>query len=75
MSVDLYNQHTAISELQQTEEEMVEQHRTINEFLSHFLPESRALYNTTNYVEYDQDGEYHLMFSLVPQFISLLIVL
>lgn len=56
MSVELYNQHAAISELQQTEEILVDQHKAMNEFISQFLPESRDLYNLTNYVDYDQDA-------------------
>lgn len=57
MSVELYNQHAAISDLQQTEEEVVDHHQKVNEFLMKFLPESRELYKLTNYVDYDQDGE------------------
>lgn len=57
MSDDLLNQHAAISDLQQAEEIVVDQHKAINEFLAQFLPESRDLYNMTNSVEYDQDGK------------------
>lgn len=57
MSDDLLNQHAAISDLQQAEEIVVDQHKAINEFLAQFVPESRELYNMTNSVEYDQDGE------------------
>lgn len=56
MSDELLVQHAAISDLQQTEEMVVDQHRAINDFLSHFLPESLRLYNLTNYVDYDQDA-------------------
>lgn len=56
MSDELYNQHAAISDLQQAEEVVVDQHKAINEFLMRFLPESRDLYNLTNYVDYDQDA-------------------
>ncbi|XP_065362723.1 kinesin-like protein Klp10A [Calliphora vicina] len=55
MSDELLVQHAAISDLQQTEEMVVDQHRAINEFLTQFLPESMRLYNLTNYVDYDQD--------------------
>lgn len=58
MSVELYNQHAAISELQQAEEIVNDQHKALNEFLLTFIPESRELYNISNYVDYDQDGEY-----------------
>lgn len=56
MSVELYNQHAAISELQQCEEELFDQHKAFNEFMQSFLPESSQLYNLTNYVDYDQDA-------------------
>lgn len=58
MSDDLLNQHAAISDLQQAEEIVVDQHKAINEFLAQFLPESRDLYAMTNSVEYDQDGKH-----------------
>ncbi|XP_037933080.1 kinesin-like protein Klp10A isoform X2 [Teleopsis dalmanni] len=56
MSDELLVQHAAISDLQQAEEMVVDQHRAINEFLAQFLPESLRLYNLTNYVDYDQDA-------------------
>lgn len=58
MSDDLLNQHSAISDLQQAEENAVEQHKDIMEFLSRIMSESRELYKMTNSVEYDQDGKY-----------------
>lgn len=58
MSDELLDQHAAISELQQAEELVVDQHKAINEFIQEFLPESLKLYNQTNYVDYDQDSEY-----------------
>lgn len=58
MSDEMFNQHAAISDLQQAEELAVDQHKLVNEFLSEFLPETRKLYAMTNYVEYDQDGKY-----------------
>lgn len=57
MSVELFNQHEAITELQQTEELLIDQHKAMNEFLAQFLPESRELYRVTNCVDYDQDGK------------------
>ncbi|KAL5278334.1 KIF2A family protein [Megaselia abdita] len=56
MSDELLDQHAAISELQQAEELVVDQHKAINEFIQEFLPESLKLYNQTNYVDYDQDN-------------------
>ncbi|KAH8364946.1 kinesin-like protein Klp10A isoform X2 [Drosophila serrata] len=56
MSDELIVQHQAIDDLQQTEEMVVEYHRTVNATLETFLSESKALYNLTNYVDYDQDA-------------------
>ncbi|XP_017076990.1 kinesin-like protein Klp10A isoform X2 [Drosophila eugracilis] len=56
MSDELIVQHQAIDDLQQTEEMVVEYHRTVNATLETFLSESKALYNQTNYVDYDQDS-------------------
>uniref|UniRef100_A0A336LQ14 Kinesin-like protein n=1 Tax=Culicoides sonorensis TaxID=179676 RepID=A0A336LQ14_CULSO len=42
MSVELYQQHAAISELQQCEEELIDQHKLMNEFLQKFIPESQT---------------------------------
>ncbi|XP_017045796.1 kinesin-like protein Klp10A isoform X1 [Drosophila ficusphila] len=56
MSDELIVQHQAIDDLQQTEEMVVEYHRTVNATLETFLAESKALYNLTNYVDYDQDS-------------------
>lgn len=59
MSDDLLNQHAAISEIQQAEEIVVDQHKAINEFLAQFVPESLELYKMTNSVDYDQDGKFY----------------
>ncbi|EDW86283.1 uncharacterized protein Dwil_GK17268 [Drosophila willistoni] len=56
MSDELIVQHQAIDDLQQTEEMVVEFHRTVNATLETFLGESKALYDLTNYVDYDQDA-------------------
>ncbi|XP_063704640.1 kinesin-like protein Klp10A isoform X5 [Culicoides brevitarsis] len=56
MSVELFQQHAAISELQQCEEELIDQHKLMNEFLQKFIPESQSLYDQTNFVDYDQDS-------------------
>lgn len=57
MSVELYNQHTAISELQQVEDEMIDQLKLMAEFSSKFVPELMDMCRMTNDVDYDQDGE------------------
>lgn len=56
MTMEVYNQHKAISDLQQKEEEVLDNHQRVNEFLERFLPEAKELYNLTNLVDYDQDA-------------------
>ncbi|ALC48876.1 Klp10A [Drosophila busckii] len=56
MSDELIVQHQAIDDLQQTEEMVVEYHRSVNATLENFLAESKALYDLTNFVDYDQDA-------------------
>ncbi|XP_075155934.1 kinesin-like protein Klp10A [Haematobia irritans] len=55
VSDEVFDQNVAISDLQQFEEMVVDQHRAFNDFLLKFLPESMRLYSLTNYVDYDQD--------------------
>lgn len=55
--MELYNQHAAISELQQVEDETIDQLKLLAEFNSKFGPELMELYKMTNNPEYDQDGE------------------
>ena len=57
MSVELYNQHTAISELQQVEDEMIDQLKLMADFSTKFVPELMDLCRMTNDPDYDQDGE------------------
>lgn len=68
MSDEMFNQHAAISDLQQAEELAVDQHKSVNEFLTEFLPETRKLYAMTNYVEYDQDGECWSVIRIIENF-------
>jgi kinesin family member 2/24 len=57
MSVELYNQHTAISELAQVEDEMIDQLKLMADFSKKFVPELMDLCRMTNDPDYDQDGE------------------
>lgn len=57
MSVELYNQHAAISELQQVEDEMIDQLKLMAEFGNKFFPELMDLCRMTNDPDYDQDGK------------------
>lgn len=60
MSVEMYNQNVAISELQQVEDEVIDQLKLMAEFGKKFFPELMDLCRMTNDVDYDQDGEIDL---------------
>jgi kinesin family member 2/24 len=55
MSVELYNQHAAISELQQVEDETIDQLKLFTEFNAKLLPELTELCRMTNNPDYDQE--------------------
>lgn len=55
MSVELLNQHTAISELQQVEDELIDQLKLMADFSGKFMPELMDLCRMTNHPDYDQD--------------------
>lgn len=57
MSVELYNQHAAISELAQVEDEMIDQLKLMAEFGNKFFPELMELCRMTNDPDFDQDGK------------------
>lgn len=71
MSVELYNQHTAISELQQVEDEMIDQLKLMAEFSSKFVPELMDLCRMTNHPDYDQDGKNNSLFTIFHFLIKL----
>lgn len=64
MSVELYNQHAAISELQQTEDETIDQLKLMYEYNAKFTQELSELCRMTNDVDYDQDGNLTTFFIL-----------
>lgn len=61
MPDDLLNFHQAVSDLQAYEEEMLDNHKSVNEFLVEAIDQASQLYNTANNVEYDQDGEFKII--------------
>ncbi|XP_049538638.1 kinesin-like protein Klp10A isoform X3 [Anopheles darlingi] len=54
MSVEAFNHHATITELQQKEEEVVDNHQRVHEFIEKFIQESRKLLNLANTVYCDQ---------------------
>uniref|UniRef100_A0A6B2ED65 Kinesin-like protein n=1 Tax=Phlebotomus kandelakii TaxID=1109342 RepID=A0A6B2ED65_9DIPT len=56
MSVELFNQHAAISDLQHTEDLLHEQHRVMIDCLENYHAEIVDLFALANTVDYDQDA-------------------
>ncbi|XP_049548906.1 kinesin-like protein Klp10A isoform X2 [Anopheles darlingi] len=54
MSMEAFNHHAAITELQQKEEEVVDNHQRVHEFMEKSIQESRKLLNLANTVYCDQ---------------------
>lgn len=57
MSAEMYNFHEAIDELQRSEEEVLDNHKAISDYLQHSLLRCNQLLSITRDVDYDQDGE------------------
>lgn len=58
MSADMYTFHEAVSALQMAEEEVLDNHKALSEYMAHGQERSIQLLNMTCDVDYDQDGKY-----------------
>ncbi|GBO98888.1 Kinesin-like protein Klp10A [Eumeta japonica] len=56
MSAEMYTFHEAISELQRAEEEVLDNHKAISDYMQHAIGRCNQLLNLTRDVDYDQDG-------------------
>lgn len=56
MSAEMYTFHEVIDELQRAEEEVLDNHKAISDYLQHALQRCNALLALTRDVDYDQDG-------------------
>ncbi|XP_048489487.1 kinesin-like protein Klp10A isoform X4 [Plutella xylostella] len=56
MSAEMYTFHEAISELQRAEDEVLDNHKAIVDYLAHALQRTSALLQLTRDVDYDQDA-------------------
>lgn len=54
-SEELFKFHQAISDLQAFEEDLLDNHKAVNEFLKDALSNSNSLYTMANNVQYDQE--------------------
>lgn len=59
MSAEMYTFHEAIDEMQRAEEEVLDNHKAISDYLQHALQRCNQLLGITRDVDYDQDGELH----------------
>ncbi|XP_038220873.1 kinesin-like protein Klp10A isoform X3 [Zerene cesonia] len=56
MSAEMYTFHEAIDELQRAEEEVLDNHKAISDYLQHALQRCQQLLSITRDVDYDQDA-------------------
>ncbi|KAG6441909.1 hypothetical protein O3G_MSEX002029 [Manduca sexta] len=56
MSAEMYTFHEAIDELQRAEEEVLDNHKAISDYLQHALQRCNQLLGITRDVDYDQDA-------------------
>ncbi|XP_045449723.1 kinesin-like protein Klp10A [Melitaea cinxia] len=56
MSAEMYTFHEAIDELQRAEEEVLDNHKAISDYMQHALQRCSALLALTRDVDYDQDA-------------------
>ncbi|CAG4958380.1 unnamed protein product [Parnassius apollo] len=56
MSAEMYTFHEAIDELQRTEEEVLDNHKAVCDYMQHMLQRSTQLFAVTRDVDYDQDS-------------------
>lgn len=70
MPDNLLHFHKMMQELQAAEEAMVENHRSMHEYLEQTISRSQQLYTSCNTVDYDQDGMYIYSMYLVVSFTS-----
>lgn len=57
MSAEMYTFHEAISELQRAEEEVLDNHKGVCDYMQHVLLRGNQLLALTRDVDYDQDGK------------------
>lgn len=56
MSAEMYNFHEAIDEMQRAEEEVLDNHKAISDYMAHALQRTAQLLQLTRDVDYDQEG-------------------
>ncbi|XP_063375433.1 kinesin-like protein Klp10A isoform X3 [Cydia amplana] len=60
MSAEMYNFHEAISELQRAEDEVLDNHKAISDYMQHAQQRCMQLLQLTRAVDYDQDERSYL---------------
>jgi kinesin family member 2/24 len=65
MSAEMYTFHEAIDEMQRAEEEVLDNHKAISDYLQHALQRCAQLLALTRDVDYDQDGICSFLYSII----------
>lgn len=58
MPDDMLNFHKMMADLEASEEAMVENHKTMIDYMKQAIEKSQQLYMRANTVDYDTDGEF-----------------
>lgn len=58
MSAEMYTFHEVIDELQRAEEEVLDNHKAVSDYLQLAVDRSKQLLSITRDVDYDQDGQF-----------------
>lgn len=66
MSAEMYTFHEAIDEMQRAEEEVLDNHKAVCDYLQHALQRCTQLLAITRDVDYDQDGRPHPRYDTPP---------
>lgn len=71
MSAELYTFHEAVSQLQDIEDEVLDNHKNYMELQHSWLQRSTEILKRTKEVDFDQDGNYTKLAKSILQFILL----
>lgn len=71
MSAELYTFHEAVSQLQEIEDDVLDNHKTHIELLRSWLQRSNEILKRTKEVDFDQDGNYTKLAQTILQLIFL----
>lgn len=71
LSAELYTFHEAVSQLQEIEDDVLDNHKTFMELQQSWLQRTAEIFNRTKEVDFDQDGNYAKFVRNILQFVLL----